>query len=178
MDCAPEVMGSCRISHFISSGCFLYICVSVRHRIMEMPRSEAELFFVLMDVVTFNGRVYFEFVLLSRKKKGEKKEEWNWFHIHYAAPMPQTTPCNHFLFSFRVSLFELTDCDSAGWWIVAKTFRWVCEPLVRHIYNYPAPSSLVFNPQGPAAKHTRRTSLYKSCPVFLHYLVEGPKVCH
>lgn len=73
MDCAPEVMGSCRISHFISSGCFLYICVSVRHRIMEMPRSGAELFFVLMDVVTFNGRVYFEFVLLSRKKKGGKK---------------------------------------------------------------------------------------------------------
>lgn len=171
-------MGSCGISHFISSGCFLYIwiCISVIRRIMEMSRSGAELFFVLMDVVTFNGKVYFEFVLLSRKKK---KEEWNWLHIHYAATMPQTTPCNHFLFSFRVSLFELTDCDStAGWWIVTKTFRWVCEPLVRHIYNYPAPSSLVFNLQGPAAKHTRRTSLYKSRPVFLHYLVERQKVCH
>ena len=109
----------------------------------------------------------------------KKKEEWNWLHIHYAATTPQTTPCNHFLFSFRVSLFELTDCDStAGWWIVTKTFRWVCEPLVRHIYNYPAPSSLVFNLQGPAAKHTRRTSLYKSRPVFLHYLVERQKVCH
>lgn len=68
-DCAPEVMrGSCTISHSVSPGHILHLSLyfyNVLYYGDVSHRSAAA--FVLIDVITFDSRVYFKFVILGGK---------------------------------------------------------------------------------------------------------------